>query len=65
MEALADTVGLRAVGLGARVVDVLNRQVELIGMVFDLAAILGATVGQDAQQRYTCLLYTSPSPRDQ
>ena len=30
VEALADTVGLRALGLSARVIDVLDREIELI-----------------------------------
>src|SRR6516164_1484436 len=30
MEPLSDAIGLRALGLGARVVDVLDRQIELI-----------------------------------
>ena len=30
VEALADTVGLRALRLGARVIDVLDREIELI-----------------------------------
>jgi hypothetical protein len=33
MEALADAVGLRALGLGAGVVDVLDRQIELVFVV--------------------------------
>ena len=34
MEALADTIGLRALGLGAAVIDVLDREVELVFMTF-------------------------------
>ena len=45
--ALADAVGLRTVGFGSRVVHVLDRQIKLIGMVFDLAAIFGAAIRQD------------------
>ena len=30
MEAFADAVGLRALGLGAAVIDILDRQVELV-----------------------------------
>ena len=48
MEALADSVGLRAVGLGPCMVNALDRQVELASMVLDFAAIRGAAVGQDA-----------------
>src|SRR4029079_11957420 len=49
MEALADTVGLRALGLGAGVVDVLDRQVELVFVAL-AAAELGAAVGQHPTQ---------------
>src|SRR5207302_8892751 len=45
MEALADAVGLRALGLGAGVVDVLDRQIELVFVAFP-AAELGAAIGQ-------------------
>src|SRR4029434_3188243 len=45
MKALADAVGLRALGLGAGVVDVLARQVELV-FVAGAAAKFGATIGQ-------------------
>src|SRR5438309_7308167 len=41
MEALADAVGLWALGLGAAVIDVLDRQVELVLVAFP-AAELGA-----------------------
>ena len=34
MEAFADSVGLRALGLGTGVVDVLDRQVELVFVAF-------------------------------
>src|SRR5437588_3069021 len=45
MEALTDAVGLRALGLGAAVIDVLDRQVELVLVAFP-AAELGAAIGQ-------------------
>src|SRR4029077_1442739 len=45
MEALADAVGLRALGLGAAVIDVLDRQIELVFVTFP-AAELGAAIGQ-------------------
>ena len=50
MEPLTDAVGLRVVGLGPRVVNVLNGQIELVGMVLPLATVLGAPVGQNALQ---------------
>jgi hypothetical protein len=43
--ALADSIRLRALGLGAAVIDVLDRQVELVFMALG-AAELGATVSQ-------------------
>ena len=50
VEALTNTVGLRALGLGARVVDVLDRKIELIFVPLRIAAVLAAAVGQHAQQ---------------
>ena len=38
METLADAVGLRALGLGAGVVDVLDREIELILVPLRIAA---------------------------
>src|SRR5438128_2159328 len=45
----ADAVGLRALGLGAAVVDVLDREIELV-LVALAAAELSATIGQHARQ---------------
>jgi hypothetical protein len=50
VEAFTDAVGLRALGLGARVIDVLDRQVEFVFVPLRIAAIFAATVGQHAQQ---------------
>ena len=44
MEALADTVRLRALGLGARVIDVFDRKVQLVLVPFGVAAELAAAV---------------------
>jgi hypothetical protein len=49
VKALADAVGLRALGLGARVVDVLDRQVELVFVAL-VTAELGTAVGQYPRQ---------------
>jgi hypothetical protein len=38
MEALDDAVGLRTFGLGTRMVNVLDRQIKLIFVVFGIAA---------------------------
>ena len=56
VEALADAVGLRALGLGARVIDVLDREVELVFVPLRIAAVLAAAVGQHAQQLDVVLL---------
>jgi hypothetical protein len=49
VETLADTIGLRALGLGARMINVLDREVELIFVPLGIAAILAAAVGQNPQ----------------
>ena len=43
---------LRALGLGARVVDILERQIELVFMMLGIAAIFRATIGQHAAGVY-------------
>src|SRR5262249_30167655 len=50
VEAFANAVGLWAFGLGARVIDVLDREIELILMALGVAAVLATAVGQQAQQ---------------
>jgi len=50
MEPLGDAIGLRALGLGARMVDVLDRQIELIFVVLRVAAIFRAAIGQHAAE---------------
>jgi hypothetical protein len=45
METLADSICLRAFGLGAAVIDVLDREIELVFVALG-AAELGATIGQ-------------------
>ena len=49
MEAFADAIGLRALGFGAAVVDVLDGQVELVFVAL-IATELGAAVGQQPRQ---------------
>src|SRR6516165_6259041 len=49
MKALADAIGLRALGLGAAVIDVLDREVEFVFVALG-AAKLGAAIGQHARQ---------------
>jgi hypothetical protein len=50
VEALTDTVGLRALGLCPGVINILDREVELILVPLRVAAVLAATIGQHAQQ---------------
>src|SRR6516225_2720897 len=49
MEALADAICLRALGLGSAVIDVLDREVELVFVALG-AAKLSAAIGQHARQ---------------
>jgi hypothetical protein len=42
MEALTDPVHLRALGLGARMIDVLDRKIELKLMALRVAAVFAA-----------------------
>jgi hypothetical protein len=48
VEALADAVGLRALSLGTRMIDVLDREIELILVPLRVAAILAAAIGKHA-----------------
>lgn len=52
VEALADAVRLRMLGLGTRVLDVLQIQIQHVFVRFPITAVLAAAIGQDAQQRY-------------
>src|SRR6266700_1593522 len=46
VEALADAVGLRALGLGPHMVDVLDGKIELVLVMLWIAAIFRAPIGQ-------------------
>jgi hypothetical protein len=48
MQPLTNAVGLGMVSLGLGVVNILNGQVELVGVVLWLATVLRAPVRQDA-----------------
>jgi hypothetical protein len=61
VEALADAVGLRALGLGAGVIDVLDRQIEFVLVAF-AAAILGASIGQHAAETDLMLVIERHDP---
>src|SRR5436190_610607 len=45
VESLNNAIGLRALGLGAGMIDVLERQIEFVFVMLGIAAILGAAVG--------------------
>src|SRR5687767_3443495 len=47
MKSFTDTVGLGRVSLGSGMIDILHRKVELVFVMFAVAAILGSTIGQD------------------
>ena len=53
MKALADAIGLRAFGLGAAVIDVLDGEIELVFVALS-AAKLGAAIGQQRDRRMPC-----------
>jgi hypothetical protein len=54
VEPLADAVGLRALHLGPGVVDILDREIELIFVAIVGTAILSATIGQDLRRGSSC-----------
>ena len=56
MEAFTDAVRLWALGLGARVIDVLDCEIQLVLVPFGIATELAAAVGQYAQQLDIMLL---------
>src|SRR6516165_1166994 len=56
VEAFTDAVRLRALGLGARVIDVLDCQIQLVLVPFGIAAELAAAVSQHAQELDIVLL---------
>src|SRR6516165_8762641 len=62
METLDDPVGLRAFDLGASVIDILHRQVELVFVMFGGAAVLGPAIGQHALQRHAVLIEERDDP---
>jgi hypothetical protein len=52
MKAFTNPVGLRMPSLGFGMVDVVDRQIKLIIMLFDFAAIFGSPIRQDTQDGY-------------
>ena len=55
VETLANTVGLRMIGFRFGVLNVIERQIELVIVTLRFAAIFGATVGQDTDDAHTLL----------
>ena len=47
MEPLDDSIRLRALGLGARVVNILDGEIELVFMVLGIAAIKNRSPGPE------------------
>src|SRR4029077_12837689 len=62
MKALADSIGLRALGLGAGVIDVLDGEIELVVVMLRVAAILGAAIRQHPAQYNAVLLEERQHP---
>jgi len=56
VEAFTDAVRLRALGLGARVIDILDREIQLVRVPFRVAAERAAAVSQHAQELDIVLL---------
>jgi hypothetical protein len=56
VEALANAVCLRALGLGACVIDVLDRKIELILMPLRVTTVLAATIGQHPHELHVVAL---------
>src|SRR5499433_3640114 len=61
MEALTDSIGLRALGLGAAVINVLDGEVELVFMALGPTKF-GAAIGQHARQPDTVLVIERHHP---
>lgn len=62
VEALANAVGLRRPGLGFSMLDVVDRQVQLIVVALGLAAIFRTAIGEYAQQRQSLGLQEGQYP---
>jgi hypothetical protein len=54
MEALADSVRLWALGLRPGMIDVFDRQIELVFMPLRIAAVFAATVGSSRKSGMPC-----------
>ena len=56
MEAFTDSIRLRALGLGPRMIDVCYGKMELVFMMLGIAAIFGAAIGQQASELHLFLI---------
>src|SRR5215472_9621141 len=61
MEALANSIGLRAFGFGSAVINVFEGEIELVFMALGTAK-LGATIGQHARQPDTVFIVEGHHP---
>lgn len=52
VESLTNTIGLRRLGLGTAVVNILNRQIQLVFVVGHVATVFSPPVGEDAQEAH-------------
>ncbi len=62
MKPLDDAIGLRALGLGAAMVDVLDGKIELIFVMLWIAAIFRAPIGKNTLQHDAVLLVEGQDP---
>ena len=62
VEALANAVGLRAPRFGPGMVDILDRQVQLVLVVLGVATIFGAAIGQHPAERDLVLVEERDNP---
>jgi len=54
-EASADAIGLRVIGLGPSMFNIIERQIELIIMSLWFTGILGTAIGQNTDQAHAML----------
>ena len=62
MEALANAVGLWAPRFGPGMVDILDRQVQLVLVVLGVTTIFGAAIGQHPAERDLVLVEERDNP---
>jgi hypothetical protein len=62
VEALADPIGLRALGLGSAVIDVLDREIQFVLVPLRVAAVFAAAIGEHPAERDAALLEERQHP---